>query len=63
MSLSFALLLVPVAAGASGFLEFPASLAGVPPGAQFFTQCVWLNTATCGGAGTLSASNALDVRT
>jgi hypothetical protein len=36
----------------------------LPPGTQgirFFNQFVWLNTAPCGGANTLSASNALDV--
>lgn len=36
----------------------------IPPGSKgvrFFLQYVWLNTASCGGLGTLSASDALDV--
>ena len=30
-------------------------------GAKFFTQYVWVNTASCGGAGTLSATDALEI--
>lgn len=55
------LLLFPIASDAAGAAAFPLPLTGIPPGPRVFFQFIWLNTPACGGAGTLSASNALDV--
>jgi hypothetical protein len=47
-------------AGGTSSVALP--LSGVPRGARVFCQFAWLNTAACGGFGTLSASDALDLR-
>jgi len=46
---------------AAGYAELDLPLPPGTAGIEFFTQYVWVNTATCGGLGTLSSSNALAV--
>jgi hypothetical protein len=46
---------------AAGYAEFDLPLPPGTAGLEFFMQYIWVNTATCGGLGTLSASNALGI--
>jgi hypothetical protein len=55
------LLVLVAATDGLGSVTFPMPLGGVPRGAKAYFQFVWLNTASCGGFGNLSASNALEV--
>ncbi|MEZ5963158.1 MAG: C39 family peptidase [Planctomycetota bacterium] len=53
---------LPVASDGAGASRVPLPLpASLARGARVGVQCVWLNTAGCGGAGTLSASEALEI--
>jgi hypothetical protein len=46
---------------AAGYAELDLPLPPGTAGIEFFTQYIWVNTAACGGFGTLSASNALGI--
>jgi len=52
---------IPVTADATGYAQLPLDLSGVAAGTQGFVQFAWFNTPTCGGIGTFSASNALEI--
>jgi hypothetical protein len=54
-------LMVVGTSDAQGAASVALPLVGLPRGVRFFAQWVWLNTAACGGLGTLSASNAADI--
>jgi len=50
-----------VAANANGEIKVPIPIpTGIGP-AKIYGQILWVNTASCGGAGTLSASDALEI--
>ena len=61
VNLARPLILIPVASGASGHAQIPISFPAATVGGRIFAQFVWVNTAACGGAGTLSASDALEI--
>jgi len=52
---------VLVLADAKGESSLAAPIPAGVSGARLYFQYLWINTATCGGAGTLSSSDALDV--
>jgi hypothetical protein len=56
------LILLPISVGTSGTFNAPLPLpSGLMTGTKAHVQCIWANTAACGGAGTNSASDALEV--
>ncbi|MCI0585979.1 MAG: hypothetical protein L0323_03950 [Planctomycetes bacterium] len=63
LHVSLALPVFPLAAASNGVgvATRPIPIPGGTSGAQVYLQFVWLNPAGCGGPGTFSASNALDL--
>ena len=52
---------IPVSSDGRGISNLQAPIPSGTWGMKFYSQYVWLNTASCGGQGTLSASDALEV--
>ena len=56
------LILLPIATSATGAFKLPVAIPpGVQKGLRVYIQVIWANTAACGGAGTASASDALEL--
>ena len=61
VSLAAGPLFFPALGGSAGEASVPILLPAGSAGVAAYAQFAWFNTATCGGAGTVSSSNALEV--
>ena len=56
------LILTTVVTDTKGIFNMKIPLmTGLPKGLKVYAQCIWANTASCGGVGTNSASNGLEI--